>query len=227
MGMGLPICLLAIFSGAIDRLPRSGDWMLWIRKLMGWVLIGMGFYFIRSLIPGNLSGHMIFMALALAAGIHLGLLDRTGKGLRVFSHIKKLTGIIIAVSGLFYLVSAIDHREEVEWTTYSETIMKESIQENRPVILDVYADWCIPCREMEKTVFKNPLVVKLSKEFVTLRLDITRKETVQDEAIKRFGIEGAPTIIFFDRQGKELTELRIQEMVEQEEFLKKMEKAAE
>ena len=51
LGLGLPLFLLAIFSGKIDKLPRSGEWMLWVRKLMGWVLVGMAAYFIRPLFP--------------------------------------------------------------------------------------------------------------------------------------------------------------------------------
>ncbi len=39
LGLGLPLFFLAIFSGNISKLPRSGEWMLWVRKLMGWVLV--------------------------------------------------------------------------------------------------------------------------------------------------------------------------------------------
>jgi len=51
LGLGLPLFFLAIFSGQIDKLPRSGEWMLWVRKLMGWVLVGMAAYFIRPILP--------------------------------------------------------------------------------------------------------------------------------------------------------------------------------
>lgn len=51
IGLGLPLFFLAIFSGKLDKPPRSGEWMLWIRKLMGWVLVGMAAYFIRPLLP--------------------------------------------------------------------------------------------------------------------------------------------------------------------------------
>jgi len=51
MGLGLPLCLLAVFSGQVKRLPRSGEWMLWVRKLMGWVLVGMAAHFVRPVLP--------------------------------------------------------------------------------------------------------------------------------------------------------------------------------
>jgi thiol:disulfide interchange protein DsbD len=47
LGLGLPLFFLAIFSGNLSRLPRSGEWMLWVRKLMGRVLVGMAVYFIN------------------------------------------------------------------------------------------------------------------------------------------------------------------------------------
>lgn len=224
LGMGLPLCILAIFSGAIERLPMSGDWMLWIRKFMGWVLIGMGYYFTNSLIPNHLHRHAVLFVVALIAGIHLGWIDRSGKGLRLFYYVKKATGIIIILFGLYFLVSAIDLDEKVQWTPYNETILNNAARDRKPVILDVYADWCIPCREMEKKIFRNPEVVKLSKDFIKLQLDITRKQPEQDIIRKRFHIEGAPTIIFFNKDGQELTELRVESMIDHTEFLTKMEK---
>jgi thiol:disulfide interchange protein DsbD len=51
LGLGLPLFVLALFSGQLQRLPRSGEWMLWVRKLMGWVLVGMAAYYLRALLP--------------------------------------------------------------------------------------------------------------------------------------------------------------------------------
>ena len=50
IGLGLPLFILAIFSGQLQRLPRSGGWMLWVRKLMGWVLVGMAAYFLKPIL---------------------------------------------------------------------------------------------------------------------------------------------------------------------------------
>jgi len=71
LGLGLPLFFLAIFSGRIDKLPRSGEWMVWVRKLMGWILVGMAAYFIRPIIPKT-AGIFFLAAVALAAGLHLG-----------------------------------------------------------------------------------------------------------------------------------------------------------
>jgi thiol:disulfide interchange protein DsbD len=76
-----------MFSGSLEKLPRSGEWMLWVRKLMGWVLIAMAAYFIRPLLPPT--GEVILLALiALAAGVHLGWLDKTAGSFRAFGWLK-------------------------------------------------------------------------------------------------------------------------------------------
>ncbi|MBW1806314.1 MAG: sulfite exporter TauE/SafE family protein, partial [Deltaproteobacteria bacterium] len=54
IGLGLPLAFLAVFSGAMDRLPLSGSWMVWIRRFMGWVLVGMAGYMISPLIDHHM-----------------------------------------------------------------------------------------------------------------------------------------------------------------------------
>ena len=85
--MGLPLFILAMFSGSLEKLPRSGEWMLWVRKLMGWVLVGMAAYFIKPLLPESVSVFLL-AAVALAAAVHLGWLDRTTAAFRSFQWLK-------------------------------------------------------------------------------------------------------------------------------------------
>ena len=93
LGLGLPLFFLAMFSGSLEKLPRSGEWMLWVRKLMGWVLVGMAAYFIRPLLPESV-GVLLLAAVALAAAVHLGWLDRTTAAFRSFQWLK--TGAALA-----------------------------------------------------------------------------------------------------------------------------------
>ncbi|MCP4667460.1 MAG: cytochrome C biogenesis protein, partial [Deltaproteobacteria bacterium] len=93
LGLGLPLFFLAIFSGQIERIPRSGEWMLWVRKLMGWVLVGMAAYFVRPVLPKT-AGIFLLAAVALAAGLHLGWIDRTRSGLRAFAWLRATAGAI-------------------------------------------------------------------------------------------------------------------------------------
>ena len=88
MGMGLPLFVLALLSGQLSRLPKSGEWMLWVRKIMGWVMIGAAAYFISPLMPDAV-GTGLLSAVALAAGIHLGWIESIGRALHPFLVDKK------------------------------------------------------------------------------------------------------------------------------------------
>ena len=96
LGLGLPLFFLAVFSGNISKLPHSGEWMIWVRKLMGWVLVGMAAYFIRPILP-KIAEIFVLAAVALAAGLHLGWFDRTTASFRAFELIKTGSAIVAMV----------------------------------------------------------------------------------------------------------------------------------
>jgi thiol:disulfide interchange protein DsbD len=102
--------------------------------------------------------------------------------------------------------------------------MARALQDQKPLILDVYADWCVPCRAMDKKLFTDPDVVKLSSKAVMMRLDLTRRNTSQEELLKKYGIKGVPTILFFNSKGVEVRELRAQAYLDKEEFLARLKK---
>jgi thiol:disulfide interchange protein DsbD len=224
VGLGLPLSVLGIFSGALDKLPRSGDWLLWVRKFMGWLLVGMAAYMISPLIPHHLGKSGLLAAVVAAAGIHLGFLDKTGGGLRRFSTIKRLLGISLVCGGILYILSSAYEREGIKWIPYDQNIIATAEKDKKPLILDFYADWCSPCVAMEKRVFKDPEIVRLSQNLITMRLDLTRHQPFQDEILEQYGVRGVPTVIFLNREGKEEKDLRVETYVGRREFLDRMRK---
>ncbi len=222
IGLGLPLAILAMFSGALKKLPVSGAWMVWIRKVLGWVLVGMAAYLLQPLMPGAYMKSMLFAAILVAAGLHLGWMEKGRGDSRVFEYIKKGLGVILICAAISFYLGGRQGGEGVRWTPYSEALLVEAAKENRPVMLDFYADWCGPCKSMERNVFTDPEIVDLSRHFVTLRIDLTKQHPNQKKILRRYLLLGVPTIIFINGKGIEERELRIEAYTDRDEVLKRM-----
>jgi thiol:disulfide interchange protein DsbD len=228
LGMGIPLAVLAVFSGAIDRLPLSGDWMVWVRKLLGWVLMGMAGYMLVPLIPSEKGVAALLSGITAAAALHLGWLDKTGSGRTLFSTFKKVFMVALLGGSLFYFyqVTAQDS-QGVIWEPYDEFAVTRAAEEDRLLILDFSADWCEPCRSLEKNVFKASEVVSLSHHFVTMKVDLTHRRKDQEIILRKYQIRGVPTVLFFDRDGREREDLRVEKDVEKRVFIERMKKILE
>ncbi len=223
LGMGIPLALLGVFSGAIDRLPGSGDWMVWVRKLLGWILVGMAVYMILPILPDRFSEAWLLAVPAGAAGLHLGWIERTGRSSPRFRWVRRIAGILLLAGGLALLWQAEDRREGISWTPYRPGLLAEA--EGTPVLLDFSADWCAPCRELEERVFSDPRVVEAAEAFVPINVDLTQREPEHESVRKRFNVRGVPTVVFLDARGHEIRGLRVESYVEPSDFLSRMKRA--
>ncbi len=223
LGLGLPLFFLAIFSGNLSRLPRSGEWMLWVRKLMGWVLVGMAVYFIRPGLPKT-AGVLFTAAVALAAGLHLGWIDKTKANFRAFEWIRTAVGIAAVVIATLLVGNWFMQGPGVTWNIYSNQLLAESKNANKPVIIDFYADWCSPCRELDEVTFHHPDVVKQAEShFTMIKVDVTRAgNPINEQLLKQYGVKGVPTVVFLDAQGRERLDLRLVDFLPPHQFLNRM-----
>lgn len=223
LGLGLPLFFLALFSGSLEKLPRSGEWMIWVRKLMGWVLVGLAVHFLRPLLPASW-GIVLLGLIALAAGVHLAFLDRTTASFRVFPWLKSgswFAGLLLA---LLLVGSWALRGPGVSWQPYSAEVLAAAKRQQKPVIIDFTATWCSPCRELEEITFHHPEIVKkAAQEFVMVKVDLTQRGDPQHARLQQhYDVKGVPTVVFLDAQGQEITGLRLVDYLPPDRFLLRM-----
>jgi thioredoxin:protein disulfide reductase len=221
LGLGLPYLLLGTFSGAIKALPRSGEWMIAVRKVFGLVLIGMALYFLMPLMGAYVN--YFFIAFFAGSALYLILWESGKASPKKFAWILRGIGVGAAAAAvIFALPKKIE--AEIPWQPYSEQALAEAVKEGRPVVIDVFADWCIPCKELDKLTFTDSKVKSEATRFVTLKLNLTTNDpqTEAGRARRRFDIIGVPTIIFLDGSGREDSKLRLVGFEEPDLFLSRM-----
>lgn len=221
LGLGLPYLVLGTFSGAIKSLPRSGLWMVTVRKLFGLVLIGMALYFLMPLM-GN-STNYVFVAFFAVSALYLILWEAGRTKPKGFAWVLRAVGIGAAVVAV---MMALPKRIETElpWQPYSERALADAMRGGKGVIIDTFADWCIPCKELDKLTFTDPAVKKEAERFITLKLDLTSSDSNSEagRARQRYGIRGVPTVLFLDSAGQELGDLRLEGFEKPSVFLARM-----
>jgi thiol:disulfide interchange protein DsbD len=224
LGLGIPFLALGVFSGSLHRLPRSGAWMVWVRKIFGFVLLAMAVYFLKNIFPDSLVYYMILALLMLLAGIYLAWIDPVQTAGKAFAYVRNAVGILFFAASLLAAVTGFQAAfgnagtgdsernadNTVQWLSYSDSILERASREAKPVLIDFYADWCAPCKELDKHTFSVPEVVDRSREFIMLKVDLTSSDNVQAEAVREmYQARGVPTIVFLKPDGREIAELRI------------------
>ncbi|MGA3115592.1 MAG: cytochrome c biogenesis protein CcdA [Syntrophobacteraceae bacterium] len=223
LGMGFPLFVLALLSGRLTMLPKSGEWLLWVRKVMGWVMIGAAFYFISPLMP-DIVGTGLLSVTALAAGVHLGWIDSTRAHFAAFKWIRKGVGIVCIVVAGAIIWYAMPTSEGIKWTPYTEKVLDQAKESGKPVIIDFYADWCSPCRHMDRTTFHDHSIVHFAaKDFVMIRVDLSQRGDRAKEMLARsYNVLGIPSVIFLKPGGEERVGLRIMDVAPPDEFMERM-----
>lgn len=215
LGLGIPFLFLSVFSGSIKKLPKAGIWMEGVKHIFGIILLGMAVYYLLPLLPKSISGYTLPIFMIIGA-IFL-LIDKTGRKITGFKNFRIAFSVLIIATSLYFLIP--DNKKSVEWEYFTEDLFSQSVNNNSKIIIDFYADWCIPCKELDALTFTDPRVIEESKKFSTFKADMTKSLSPDVETMReKFNIVGVPTVLIIDSEGKEAG--RITGFVNADEFLK-------
>jgi thiol:disulfide interchange protein DsbD len=205
-GIGVPFWLIAGFS---VQLPKSGPWMDGVKAVFGIALVVAGLYDLKPVLPflGTLTGRSpIFLGglgAMLVAGIALGAVHRSFGGL--VDSLRKGVGIALCVGALFaftnYLLTPALH---VAWLTDEAKAVALAKAENKRLLVDFQADWCLPCKEMDARVFGQPDVAPVLSELVLLKLDVTQEDDAIDALKTKYDVATLPAVRLVSPTGQVL-----------------------
>lgn len=216
LGLGLPYLFLAIFSGKIKSLPRAGEWMEAVKHVFGFILLGMAIYFLLPLLPKGISSYLL-PVFGIIAALILLLFDKKGNNVKAFKTFKVVFSILIVALSIYALIPS--QKNSVDWVAYSDSAVETISSDKKGIIIDFYADWCIPCKELDALTFSDQRVIDLSKEFATFKADMTKSVSPEVESLRnKYNIIGVPTVLILDPDGGELK--RITGFVNADEFYK-------
>ncbi len=232
LGMGVPLILITLFGNKI--LPKSGMWMETVKKLFGFVMLALPVFLISRILSDEWTPRLWAM-LGTAFFIWFAFqMPKNGTGW-VF-RILFLVAAMISVKPLQTWVwsesqapSAVENKavSHVEFKKVkSEAELQQALSENNKslVMLDLYADWCVACKEFEKETFSDPSVQKAFGDMLLLQIDMTKNSEENRALMTKYKVLGLPTILFFNQDGKEIEGSRVNGFMPPIEFLQWIEK---
>ncbi len=135
------------------------------------------------------------------------------------------TGLCLLALGLLSCSSG-ESGNSIPWKPYDPAVLYRARQEGKPVLLEFYADWCIPCLELEEHTFSDGRVINSTWSFVRVRVDMSDYESPESERLReQFGVTGVPEMLFLDARGIEIKDSRIIGFLGPEDFLQRVERA--
>ncbi|MGP3143898.1 protein-disulfide reductase DsbD [Serratia bockelmannii] len=215
LGMGIPLVIVTLFGNRL--LPRSGLWMQYVKEAFGFVILALPVFLLERVI-GDLWGMRLWSLLGLAFfSWAFALSLRSARGWARALQLLLLAAAVIAARPLQDWAFGTDQAQQAAQPHLAFTRINNveqldlALQQARgkPVMLDLYADWCVACKEFEKYTFSDAAVQASLANAVLLQADVTANSAEQAALLKHLKVLGLPTILFFDPAGQELTVQRV------------------
>jgi thiol:disulfide interchange protein DsbD len=225
MGLGLLFFVVGTFSVS---LPKSGQWLEWVKSGFGIVMVVAALYYLRDLIPGLMdlpkrTPQFLLIGLALlVAGFALGAIHLSFHDHSPVTRARKGIGIALSVVGLAAMVGytqAMPEGAHIAWGDDYNAALTLAKAEQRPLLVDFGASWCGACKELEQKTFSDPRVVREGNRFVPVRVDLSPgKDTkAKRDILASYAQRGLPLVVLHNPSGE--VAARVTSFVEAEEFL--------
>ncbi|MGI2095998.1 protein-disulfide reductase DsbD [Shewanella glacialipiscicola] len=225
MGMGLPLLIIGTSGGKL--LPRAGAWMDIIKTVFGFLLIAVSIVMLGRIWTGVISD----VLWSLWGVSFTGYLMHQNK-LSPFNWKQTVRAVLLtlmllasfsygfqAVMGHFGFnhnpVGTTATTEEVHGFKRIKSIedleyeIAAASAQGKPVMLDLYADWCVACKEFEAITFKDAAVLARMNKIVLLQADVTKSDKVDVALLEKYHVLGLPTLLIFNEQGEQREDLRV------------------
>ncbi|MCT8559864.1 protein-disulfide reductase DsbD [Glaesserella parasuis] len=222
LGMGIPLMLVTLFGNRI--LPKSGDWLLKVKTLFGFVMLALPVFLLSRVLPTFIEP-LLWSALAIVFLLWLNEQCNGLQGWKKVFRLLVLATLVVASKPWLDLAwqpmpanqTQSNHFKRIH--SLAELEQQLTANKGKKVMLDLYADWCVACKEFEKYTFVDPKVQAKLAEMAVLQIDMTKNSGENDELMKHFQVLGLPTILFFDEQGRELSQSRVTGFMQAGDFV--------
>jgi len=235
LGMGLPLLVLGSSGGKI--LPKAGNWMNIIKNIFGFLLLAVPIFLLDRIIPAVVS-QLLWAILLLATAGYFYVANHNSAqntpqnhwyGVRAVTiFLMMFVAANIAYQAISPTQTSISNNSPstssnsfIYVATLSELQekVKEANAQGKTVMVDLYADWCIACKEFEHYTFNTPHVQKALTNTLLVQIDLTDFDAKNSiELVNKYQILGLPSILFFNLQGQELTQNRVTGFMDADQF---------
>ena len=229
LGMGLPLLVLGSSGGKL--LPKAGTWMTVIKNVFGLLLLAVPIFLMERFLPEMVTQTLWAILVLASAGYFYTVNQQTQKnfwfGLR---SIVIFVMILFGANQVYQLINPAlkiatteeatqQHFIKVKTVAELTSAVEQASSQGKTVMVDLYADWCIACKEFEKYTFNEPLVQQALMNTVLIQIDMSDFDSPNNaEFAKKYQVLGLPSILFFDKNSKELTQQRVTGFMGAEQF---------